>query len=141
MDDDPRMNPLEALRQARADFEKEQAKAQDKDRMRGEYTAVVVRNWFESLTVDQLSVFTNLMAGLANEGKDNYMTSVVYGLAIGYSWNKSSEPTLPEGDRRFQLLDHGIEGMTEAMGTERMDLGGDVLHPPIGSDLEDPDGK
>jgi hypothetical protein len=147
-DDIPR-SAAEALEAATARMEAQHAKRHDQTRMRAEYTALVTRRWFEGLSDEQLTVFTNLMAGLANEGENNYMTSMFYGISIAYTWQRVDDPgaQLPDGDESFKSFEAGISGMLEGFGPEGIlvgqDLTGDVLGTSpeiVPQDEEDGDG-
>ena len=100
--------PPEMLKQMLGAIEDTQRERADKRKMRGEATALALRDFLDKLAADkeQMGTFTSLMAGLMAEGKHNYLTAMVYGMAVAKTWEHFGfEQLLPKEDVAFPVLE------------------------------------
>ena len=122
-------NLPEGLRRAVNEMEEMNRERVDKRKMAGEATALRLRAFLDKLAQDpdQLSTFTSLMAGLMIEGKNNYMTAMVYGMALTKGWDAYDFDTLlPENDGVMgALADFAENNPVQPDRIDELDLGDD----------------
>lgn len=85
----------EPIRKLIENLEKRKAAKEDRQQMEVEAQALATRHLLESFDDEQLSAFTTLLGLLASEGRDNYLTATIYGMAMALGWTR--EELLPDG--------------------------------------------
>lgn len=84
-------NLKEALKKAKEIFEEAEKEEKDKSKMRGEARAMELRRFFLGLDDENLAILTRLLGAMANEGRHNYLTAIMYGVAIANVWSRDDK--------------------------------------------------
>lgn len=100
--DDPELE--EKLKEVMGVVERFEEQKTDKSKMMAEVRMVALKHFIENLDDDALKFLRELVGGLAIQGKDNYMTSTLYGILLGSEWGRSGVDPVPE----FAALDTAI---------------------------------
>jgi hypothetical protein len=82
----------EPIRKMMEHLEKRKAAKVDRDQMEVEVQALATRHLLEALDDDQLETFQTLLGLLASEGRDNYLTATIYGMALAVGWSREKLP-------------------------------------------------
>lgn len=132
MADGFRMGPIdpndpdvpEAVKKVMAAIEKEAAEkeAAEKDErdMHAEARMLELRRFFESLNDEQLMSFVTMQSAMAAEGKHNYLTNIIYGIAVAQTWTRKDLSV-----EALMATFAGFNTAAEAMPFKGEDLGGD----------------
>lgn len=72
-------NP-EDLPQILQQLETRREQIQDQGRMLAEATDLLLRQLLDTLTNEQIDILHDILRDLAAEGKDNYVTQIIYGM-------------------------------------------------------------
>jgi hypothetical protein len=97
--DDPELE--KKMREAMSVVERFEGEKIDKSKMIAEARMVGLKHFVEGLEDQQLRFMRELVGGLAVQGKDNYMTSTLYGILLGAEWGRVGIEPVPE----FAALD------------------------------------
>lgn len=82
----------EPIRKLMESIDKRKAAKADRDQMEVEAQALATRHLLEALDDEQLDTLTTLLGLLASEGRDNYLTATIYGMALAVGWTREKMP-------------------------------------------------